>query len=195
MYDTRGNPTGREIGDVDPFGDVVSALARRVLASTPSCGPVRLLAIDGGAASGKTTLAGACAAAVPGAALLHTDDLLDGWSDQFTFWPRLHEEVLAPLADGRAAVHRTYDWVVGRFTSEVELGVPDVLVVEGVSAIAACGRFASVRVLLDVPRAERERRWIARDGALSTEARQWLDNEDRFFAEWLAPADVVRLRW
>ena len=30
----------------------------------------------------------------------HTDDLLAGWEDQFTFWPRLEEWVLVPLRAG-----------------------------------------------------------------------------------------------
>jgi uridine kinase len=101
--------------------------------------------------------------------------------------------VLVPLAEGRPARYQRYDWVAGRFGDGIELAPSRVLVVEGVSAIAACAEHASVRLLLDVPRSERERRWVERDGPLSGKALTWLAREDDFFARWQPPHDVVRL--
>ena len=71
-----------------------------MLAAPPRLGPVRLVAVDGFAGSGKTTFAGRLAEAL-GAQVLHTDDLLEGWVDTVSFWPRLEEWVLAPLRAGR----------------------------------------------------------------------------------------------
>jgi hypothetical protein len=72
--------------------------------------------------------------------------------------------------------------------------VRETLIVEGVSAIHGCAELASVRVLLEVPRAVRERRWIERDGPLQPEWIGWLDAEDRFFAEHPTPPDTIRLQ-
>ena len=54
-------------------------LAARVRAVPPRLGPVRLVAVDGGAGSGKTSFAARLAAALDGVPVLHTDDFLDGW--------------------------------------------------------------------------------------------------------------------
>lgn len=148
----------------------------------PRCGPVRVVAIDGGAAAGKTSLATELARRLPGTSILHTDDLVDGWSGQFTFWPRLRAEVLEPLAAGRPGRYRRFDWTAGHFDGWVAVPVPRILIVEGVSAIDACGVWLSLGLFLDVPRQVRARRWAERDGAALPQWRTWLDNEDAYFA-------------
>ena len=47
---------------------------------------------------------------------MHTDDLLDGWDDQFTFWERLEEQVLRSRC-GTAGPPRigAYLWDAGPF--------------------------------------------------------------------------------
>src|SRR5436305_14704349 len=105
------------------------------------CGSVRVIAIDGGAAAGKTSLADRVAGALPRASVLHLDDLLAGWTGQFGYRERLHAEVLRPLADDRPASYRRYDWVLGRFDGPVAMPVPRYLLVEGVSALWGCSPF------------------------------------------------------
>jgi hypothetical protein len=169
-------------------------LLAAVRAAPARCGPVRVIAIDGGAAAGKTSLAERLFAALPHATVLHLDDLLDGWAGQFGYRDRLHSEVLAPLAAGQPAGYARYDWTLGRFAGRVTLPVPDYLLIEGVSALWGCAPFWSMGVFLDVPRAERERRWAARDGELQSEWIAWLDAEDRFFAEHPVPTQAWVLR-
>ncbi len=71
-------------------------------------------------------------------ATLHTDDLLDGWADIVTFWPRLEQWILGPLRRGEPARYRRYDWHRGRFGDEWHvLPVPEVLVLDGVSTARA----------------------------------------------------------
>lgn len=168
-------------------------LLTAVRLAEPRCGTVRVVAVDGGAAAGKSTLAGRLAAALPGSAVLHLDDLLDGWSGQFDYADRLRGEVLEPLAGGRPARYRRYDWQAGRFGAPVELAVPRHLVVEGVSALWGCAPYWSVGVFLDVPRGTRERRWAERDGPVQPEWTAWLDAEDRFFAEHPVPPAAIVL--
>jgi chloramphenicol 3-O-phosphotransferase len=169
----------------------VETLLVAIRDAPPRCGPVRVIAIDGGAGAGKTSLAAGLASAVGDAAVLHLDDLLDGWAGQFGYRDRLQAEVLSPLAAGRPGSYRRYDWTAGRFAERVSVPVPRYLLIEGVSALWGCAPFWSVGVFLDVPRAERERRWAERDGEPQPEWLTWLDAEDRFFAEHPVPAEAL----
>jgi uridine kinase len=168
------------------------AIAASVRAASPRCGPVRVVALDGGAAAGKTTFTQTLMAELDAPQVVHCDDLLDGWADQFSYRPRL-VSLLARLARGEIGRYRRYDWEIGAFgTDEVEIQPHGDLVVEGVGAISACATYASFRIYLDLPRAERERRWIERDGSpLQPEWKRWLDAEDDFFAHHPPVADLV----
>ena len=85
---------------VERFADLAAEIGRR----PARLGAVRLVAVDGPSGAGKTTfaerLAGALIRAGRRVEVVHTDDLLDGWEDQFTFWTRLECGVLEPLARG-----------------------------------------------------------------------------------------------
>jgi hypothetical protein len=168
-------------------------LLARIAAAPPRCGPVRVVAVDGGAAAGKSGLAARLADRLPGSAVLALDDLLDGWAGQFDYAGRLRAEVLSPLGQGRPGSYRRYDWLAGRFAERVPVPVVDTLFVEGVSAIFGCAELASIRLFLQVPRAVRERRWRDRDGPLQPEWTGWLDAEDRFFAGHPTPPDTIVL--
>jgi hypothetical protein len=166
-----------------------AVLAEAVLAGEARLGPVRVVAVDGPAGSGKTTFAGrlaeALAAAGAGACVLHTDDLLDGWGDVVTFWPRLERWVLAPLRRGEAAWYRRYDWVAERFSADWRpVGVPDVLVLEGVSSARAAIRDELTwSVFVRARRASRLARGLARDGeSLRGQWLRWMADEDGHFA-------------
>jgi hypothetical protein len=176
------------------LASAAAELPALIVAAPARCGPVRVVAIDGGAAAGKSGLAAWLAGQLAGCAVLHLDDLLDGWAGQFDYAGRLHRDVLDPLSHGRSGSYRRYDWVAGRFAETVVVPVPEILVVEGVSAIAGCAGRASVGILLDVERAERERRWAERDGPVRRSWLDWLEAEDRFFAEHPAPPGTRVLR-
>ncbi|MFT2015987.1 uridine kinase family protein [Streptomyces sp. 796.1] len=111
----------------------LAALAARLHALPPSCGPVRLIAVDGHAGSGKSTFAGRLAAALGGAPVLHTDDLASH-AALFDWSARLHEQVLGPLARGVDASYEVYDWHARRFATRRTLPVAPVVLVEGVGA-------------------------------------------------------------
>ena len=51
---------------------------------------------------------------------MHTDDLLDGWDDQLTFWDRLEEQVLEPLRHGRPGRYQRYLWHRRRFGGRLD---------------------------------------------------------------------------
>jgi len=117
---------------LDPDGSL-DALAARIAGLAPSCGPVRLVAVDGHAGSGKTTFAGRLAAALGGAPVVHLDDLATH-AEPFGWVGRLREQVLEPLARGQDAEHRVYDWVLRRFEETRPVPAAPVVLVEGVGA-------------------------------------------------------------
>jgi energy-coupling factor transporter ATP-binding protein EcfA2 len=166
------------------FADLAAEIGRR----PARLGSVRLVAVDGPSGSGKTTFARRLAAALGQAGsaveLVHTDDLLDGWEDQFTFWPRLERGVLEPLARGEPGRYRIYDWVRGCFGGNLYVPVPDVLIVEGAtSARAEAYLRLTLSVFVTADRDLRIRRALARDGpAIEVPLRRWMAAEDDYFA-------------
>jgi uridine kinase len=171
---------------VVPYADVAAA----VLAAPPGLGPVRLVAVDGPAGSGKTTFAGRLAGAVRAAGAtvgeLHTDDLLAGWTDLDSFWPRLDSGVLSPLRRGEAGAYHPYDWVAGEFEAQQRaVPVSDVLVIEGVSSgRRVIGAELTLLAWVEVAEDLRLARGVERDGeALREHWVRWMADEARHFAD------------
>ena len=143
----------------------ISALRLLVLATPARLGRTRLVLVDGPAGSGKTTLAGRLADAL-GCAVLHGDDMYEGWDGLPTLWATLGPLVLEPLARGEAARFRRWDWVRGERAEEVAVpaGAP-YLVVEGVGVAGRRSRpYASLVIYVEAPWDVRLARGIARDG-------------------------------
>lgn len=160
-------------------------LAVRIMASPPRLGPCRLVAVDGPSGAGKTVFADRLTAALRGAAVVHTDDLLDGWSDQLTFWPRLEEWVLAPLRAGRPGRYRRYSWLRREFTRAwVTVPAGPVVILEGVSsARAASTPELTLAVWVTAPDRLRLDRALARDGgATRAYLEVWRRDEAAHFA-------------
>ncbi|CAM4150818.1 AAA family ATPase [Kibdelosporangium persicum] len=157
-----------------------------ILAAPPRLGGVRLVAVDGPSGSGKSTFARELVAALPGAALVSTDDFAT-WDDPVAWWPRLEAGVLRPLAEGRPGAYQRMEWQDGtpRLGGWVTVEVPGVLVLEGVSA----GRHSirsqlSALIWCEHPDpAERLERAVARDGEAS---RRHLADWQRFEQGWFA---------
>ncbi|MGK5529210.1 uridine kinase family protein [Streptomyces sp. URMC 129] len=111
----------------------LAGLPARLAALPPSCGPVRLVAIDGHAGSGKSTLAGRLSRALGGAPVVRLDDLASHGA--FFDWVEpLTRQVLRPLAAGRAARYGVYDWERRAFTTTAVAPAAPVVLLEGVGA-------------------------------------------------------------
>jgi uridine kinase len=162
-------------------------------------GDVRLVAIDGPSGAGKTWFAGRLAAELGDAPVIHTDDLLDGWDDQFTSWPRIERLALAPLRAGRAARYRRYQWDTGDFTGDPVVVEPaPVVLLEGVGSARGLIRpELSLAVFVTAPAGLRLERTVARDAGHDLAFRAYLERwriaEDRHFADegTAASADLV----
>ena len=178
--------------------DSFAGLAVVVRGLPPRLGGVRLVAVDGPSGAGKTRFALALARQLD-APVVHTDDLLDGWDDQFTFWPRLDSQVLEPLRHGRPATYRRYQWDRREFGGDpVSVEPAPVVLLEGVSSARRQIRpELSLAVFVSAPSDVRLARAVARDGDDSLAYRAYLERwrtaEDRHFAEdrTAAHADLV----
>lgn len=171
------------------------------LPAARALGPVRLVCVDGPAASGKTTLAARFAAAVTTggstAAVVHLDDLYDGWSALVgvraeALTRRVQADLLAPLASGRQGGYRRYDWPTATFAERHPVPVVDVLVLEGCgSAQRAWSDRTALALWVEVDRALRTRRWTERDSdaRAAEQCRDWQVDEDAWSA-----ADGTRAR-
>jgi len=162
----------------------IAALAERVRRAPPRCGATRLVCIDGPSGSGKTTLAARLAAELGDPPVLHMDDVYPGWDGLAASVPLLHDQVVAPLAEGRPARYRRYDWHRGEFGAVHDVGRPDVLVVEGAgSGARVIAARAVLLIWIEAPRDERFRRGIARDGeTYRPHWERWAHQEAAHFA-------------
>ncbi|HEY7483036.1 MAG TPA: hypothetical protein VH912_01115 [Streptosporangiaceae bacterium] len=158
-------------------------LARRLGALPPSCGPVRVVAVDGPSGAGKSTFAPVLARALAGAPVVAADQFPVPWEgDPLAWWPPFAAQVLAPLAAGRPGGYRPYDWQRDAYGARIEIPVVPVLIVEGVGAAwRECP--AAYRIWLDAPRDVRRRRTIERDGpGVGPAWDRWSDRERAHFA-------------
>lgn len=162
----------------------MSALADRLCALPPVVGQVRVVALDGHAGSGKSTVAAQLSAALGDAPVLHLDDVAShrtffGWTDQV-----IHE-VLCPLAEGRTARYRVYDWQRAGFHRAASLAPAPVVLIEGVGAGRRALRpYLSFLAWMDVPAEVAWRRGLRRDGPELTRFwDQWTAAERQHFAD------------
>ena len=187
-------PSGAWSSKMPTYADLAVEIGRR----PPKLGPVKLVAIDGPSGAGKTRFAENLAKAA-NAPIVHTDDLLNGWDDQFTFWPRLEQQILSKLRNGEPARYQRYQWHEKQFGGpHVTVEPADVVLLEGVSAARRAIRAElSLAVFVVAPPELRFQRALARDGDDSVAFRAYLERwraaEDRHFAEdqTAAAADLI----
>lgn len=161
---------------------LIEEIATRVVGCAPRLGSTRLVAVDGPGGAGKSTLAAKLAVACD-ATLLHTDDFAS-WDNQIDWWPRLEQQILKPIAEGRAGRYQRYDWNTRALSEWHELVPPEVLILEGVSSARAEVRDRlSLSIWVDTPADIRLARGLERDGAGALPTWQrWMTAEDTHFA-------------
>lgn len=150
--------------------DLAAALVAAVLApDAPQVHDgVALLCIDGLAGAGKTTLAGRVeqevAARGGSSAVVHMDDLYEGWSGL----PEARSQVAALVEQLRrtgAATYRRWDWELSARAETVTVPASDVVVVEGCgSAPRLVDGAAALVVWITAPDELRLARGLERDG-------------------------------
>lgn len=154
-----------------------------MLAAPPTLGPGRLVCIDGPAGSGKTTLSARIADVVPGAQVVHCDELLQGWRGL----PGLAATVaalLTPLASGRVGQWRRWDWLADAWAETHDVTPGGLLVLEGVGSWSpAIADLVGVLVWVEAGPDVRLDRGLARDGEpMRAHWEQWRLDEDELLA-------------
>jgi hypothetical protein len=145
--------------------EAIEAALLAIDKAEPRCGATKVVAIDGPSGAGKTEYAATLAEHLPGARILHMDDLYPGWKGLDQAVGDLYDNVLHPLARGERAAYRPWDWDHDRYAGRVALPPADLLLVEGVGSGALPGaELESVLIWLEADRAVRFRRGIERDG-------------------------------
>ncbi|WP_455362023.1 uridine kinase family protein [Streptomyces sp. SYSU K21746] len=160
----------------------LDTLAAELRALDPCCGPVRLIAVDGHAGSGKSTFADRLAEALGGAPVLHLDDMATH-EELFGWTRRLLSQVIGPLSRGEAARYAPYDWTLRRFGPARTLEPAPVIVLDGVGAGRRALRPYLARLLwMELAENQAWRRGRDRDGsALSGFWDGWEAAERRHF--------------
>lgn len=173
---------------------VAAEVARDLLARPATLGSTRLVCVDGPAGSGKTTLAASLLGALPGAEVVHCDELLQGWRGLPGLADTV-ERLLHPLAQDRPGSWRRWDWLADGWAETHEVAPGGVLVLEGVGSwspriAALVGRL----VWVETDPAVRLERGLARDGEqMRPQWEQWRLDEDALFTRLgtRAHADVL----
>ncbi|MBB1255214.1 uridine kinase family protein [Streptomyces alkaliterrae] len=163
-------------------GGGLDELATRLARLAPSCGPVRLVGVDGHAGSGKSTLAARLSALTGGAPVLHLDDVASH-DELFSWLPRLTEQVLDPLSEGREARYEVYDWSNRTASGTRPLPPAPLILVEGVGAGRRALRPHLAAVLWsELPRKTAWERGRHRDGPELADFWQiWMAAEEAHF--------------
>jgi uridine kinase len=146
-------------------------------------GPVRLVAIDGPGGAGKSTLAGQLSAAAEGAPVVHTDDFASA-DNPINWWPRMLEQVIAPLTEGRPARFQRYDWPTESLAEWHTLEPAPIVIIEGVSsARLEWARHLTYVIWVETPRDVRLQRAVERDGPDALDDWEfWMAEEDAHYA-------------
>jgi hypothetical protein len=184
---------------VEQLGDFVQRLIE--MAGEHPSRP-RVVAVDGRGGGGKSTLADRLHRALPGSAVVHTDDV--AWCHSRFGWVDLMiDGILALVHAGRDVRFQPPAWAARGRTGSIDVPTgTSTLIVEGVGASRReVAHLIDVAVWVQSDFAEAERRGIerdmARDGSSHTAARReweaWADEEAPFLLEdrpW-ERADVI----
>lgn len=155
----------------------------RALSTAPTLGPGRLVCIDGPAGSGKTTLAAEIRESVPGAHVVHCDEMLEGWAGLPGLAASV-EALLEPLANGGTGHWRRWDWSCDRWAEAHEVSPGGLLVLDGVGSWSPqIAHLVTVLVWVEARTDVRLARGLARDGEqMRVHWERWRLDEDALFA-------------
>ena len=167
-----------------PDDEVKPILAEISEISSLNARPI-LIAIDGPAGSGKTSLANQLASNLKSATTIHMDDLYNGWEDALTatLTRHLEEWVLDPLTQHQSVMYQKFDWTIGEYGPTVEVSDVELLILEGVGAAQARIRQqADLTIWIEVGPQVGLARVLNRDGAqILPYMLKWQERESAHF--------------
>lgn len=148
-----------------------------------------IIAIDGPAGAGKTTLAEHLTAALSlkyKCTTLHMDDFYNGWDTPFD----LHlEDALTRACSSHQKSEKFslsyFNWSKGEYGAVIEIPQSQLLILEGVGAAQTPIRpYLTASIWIDIDPADGIERVIARDGeSISVNMQNWLIKQEQHFLE------------
>lgn len=166
--------------------NLVTEIEEELVAPT-RCGNTHIIAIDGHAGAGKTTLAKELTLALSvhrQVGLIHLDEIYAGWdlalSNSLT---ESLSQILKSIATNKPITVPIYDWAAGRFNSTREIAPCDLIIIEGVgSAQRIVRELATVTIWIDIDPTTGLRRVLDRDGAaIEEQMGRWQIREEEHF--------------
>ncbi|MEY3149483.1 MAG: hypothetical protein RL029_757 [Actinomycetota bacterium] len=129
----------------------------------------RIIAIDGPAGAGKTTLAKKLQSNYSDlkVEVVHMDDLYDGWDNALsvTLTKNLEIGIAKPVSEGKSFEYRKFDWLNMKYGELQRLMVPDLLILEGVgSGQRAVRKYLDQLIWIDIEAEVGLNRVLRRDG-------------------------------
>ncbi|NBD22252.1 uridine kinase [Paenibacillus sp. T1] len=154
-----------------------------------------IIGIDGGGASGKSTLAQKFQALQDDVTVVHMDDFyhVSAYRNQRPHqneiggnwdWKRLLMQILEPLQRNEEGKYQIYDWDRDSLTDWHSVPVGGIVMIEGCYALREeLSSLYDIRIWVDSPREFRLERGVRRDGGGNREMweKVWLPDEDRYF--------------
>lgn len=162
-----------------------AAIALVINSSPAYCGTTRVIAIDGPAGSGKTTLAAGISRMLNDCQVIHMDDLYDGWSQdlEVELGTRINMRILEPLSRSEFGKYENFDWHAQKFTSSTDVYPKDFLILEGVGASNQISApYVSINIWIAANPNVVVERIVSRDGeAVRPELSEWQRRELAYF--------------
>jgi len=158
-----------------------------LLNAPPRCGSTHIIAIDGRAGAGKTTLANELSLALSlhrKVTVIHLDEIYAGWelalSDSLTV---SLSQILKSISAGNMATFPIYDWAWEQFDSTREIFPCDLIIFEGVgSAQRIVREFTTATIWIDIDPKTGLKRVLDRDGAtIKEQMARWQEREEEHF--------------
>jgi hypothetical protein len=164
---------------IGPRPDQIADAARRL---EPACGQTLVVAIDGPSGAGKTQLARELAPALD-AAILHLDDIYQGWHGLAGAPATVAADVLEPISRGREGHTPRWEWGADAPGADIVIPVGGTLILDGCGSGSRVLRpFLSYLIWLEAPDDVRRERAFARDGELYRDWWEvWAEQERELF--------------
>lgn len=148
-----------------------------------------IIAIDGPAGAGKTTIAEDLYLALSlskSTAIIHMDDLYNGWDHALDEdFVEVLSEIVRCFKDSKPLMVRKYDWFKSEFGEIQEIAPSQILILEGVGAGSLeIQNQLTALIWMEIEPELGLSRVLARDGEIvANQMQKWLSTQQQYFSQ------------